>query len=217
MPLTYTDSLTVTATGGVVSRRKLTAITMVAALHVVMFYAFTHGMSIGQVFKADPPLVMVNTPTPPKPIEQSPRVPAESIDRLQPVYMDSPVNEPQLFVAPDIAPPVETSNYKDFVGEPTGVGPRVDPVDNTLTITQRIDPVYPAAARRAGEQGTVVLSVMVDADGRVSAVTVASSSGSMELDDAAIAAIKRWQFNKRSGGTQQVRVPISFKLNTVRF
>jgi TonB family protein len=58
---------------------------------------------------------------------------------------------------------------------------------------------------------------MVDPNGRVSAATVIQSSGSMVLDDAATDAVRRWQFAVHDGGTVQVRVPISFKLQTVRF
>ncbi len=77
-------------------------------------------------------------------------------------------------------------------------------------------PAYPWLARRRGEQGTVVLSVLVTERGRVGHVRVAESSGSPALDEAALAAITRWTFHPSRRGTEPtaswVRVPIRFRL-----
>lgn len=55
-------------------------------------------------------------------------------------------------------------------------------------------PPYPAAARRAGVEGTVELSLYVLANGRVGEAKVAQSSGSIELDDAAVKeALRTWR------------------------
>ena len=50
---------------------------------------------------------------------------------------------------------------------------------------------YPAAARRNGEQGTVLVSFRIDGGGRVLSTRLARSSGSALLDDAAIAMVER--------------------------
>jgi protein TonB len=56
-------------------------------------------------------------------------------------------------------------------------------------------PVYPKDALDGGLEGRVCLSVTVAADGSVSAVAVAKSSGHEILDDAAVRAVKRgWSF-----------------------
>ena len=55
-------------------------------------------------------------------------------------------------------------------------------------------PAYPAMARRLGEEGEVRLDVWVGADGRVRDVRLTRSSGSALLDDAAIEALRAWQF-----------------------
>jgi protein TonB len=77
-------------------------------------------------------------------------------------------------------------------------------------------PVYPVAARRAREQGTVKLLVLVGPDGRVSDVMVSGSSGSKRLDEAALSAVKRWRWSptKRAGAAVAVRgtVTIPFVL-----
>lgn len=78
-------------------------------------------------------------------------------------------------------------------------------------------PRYPAASLRRGERGTVVVEARVDASGTVSAVSVASGSGSRLLDRAAADAVRRWRFEPaRSNGqpvAATVRVPIQFSPN----
>lgn len=77
-------------------------------------------------------------------------------------------------------------------------------------------PAYPKQARRRSEQGMVLLLVRVSEVGRVSDVRVVRSSGSEALDEAALAAVKRWIFHPaRRGGRQvemAVHVPIHFRL-----
>lgn len=77
-------------------------------------------------------------------------------------------------------------------------------------------PKYPAMSRRLGEQGKVLLKVMVSADGGALSVALHASSGFSRLDEAAITAVKDWRFvpAKRSGQTisASVVVPIKFSL-----
>ncbi|MEX0714831.1 MAG: energy transducer TonB, partial [Pirellulales bacterium] len=83
------------------------------------------------------------------------------------------------------------------------------PLDN-------MPPVYPPEAQRNGWQGTVVLRVRVSETGRVSAVSVASSSGHTLLDAAAASAVRQWRFRPaRLGGRPvetSVRLPVKFEL-----
>lgn len=77
-------------------------------------------------------------------------------------------------------------------------------------------PLYPAIARRSGDQGTVMLKVLVSAEGTPVRVELDQSSGSKSLDDAALEAVKGWRFVPARRGTQNieawVRVPVVFKL-----
>ncbi|MBU4212745.1 MAG: energy transducer TonB [Kiritimatiellae bacterium] len=54
-----------------------------------------------------------------------------------------------------------------------------------------VRPVYPLGARHRGEQGNVTVRVQVGADGRVKRATIAMSSGHLELDQAALKALRR--------------------------
>ncbi|MDD5249839.1 MAG: energy transducer TonB [Rhodocyclaceae bacterium] len=78
-------------------------------------------------------------------------------------------------------------------------------------------PAYPPAARRRRIEGTVLLDVVVGADGRPSAVAVAVSSGEEQLDCAALTAVRTWRFVPARRGTEpvaaQVRVPLRFRLD----
>ena len=56
-------------------------------------------------------------------------------------------------------------------------------------------PIYPALSKRLGEQGTVLLRVLITADGKAGAVEIKKSSGFERLDRAAIEAVKQWKFN----------------------
>ena len=78
-------------------------------------------------------------------------------------------------------------------------------------------PTYPERARRDNQQGTVLLRVLVEADGSVARVEVAQSSGFDALDRAAAETVRtRWRFvpARRDGANAAswVLVPIRFAL-----
>lgn len=78
------------------------------------------------------------------------------------------------------------------------------------------NPVYPAPSRRAGQQGTVMVRVLVDIAGRPSQVSLHTSSGHAPLDQSALSAVRASQFRPYAeGGIAQavwVLVPIRFVL-----
>lgn len=77
-------------------------------------------------------------------------------------------------------------------------------------------PVYPNQSRRLGEQGRVLLRVLVNASGSVDQITLRKSSGYPMLDSAAQDTVKTWRFVPAKRGdhavTAWVVVPISFSL-----
>ena len=77
-------------------------------------------------------------------------------------------------------------------------------------------PTYPMAARRAGEQGTVMLRVLVTTEGLPARVDLQKSSGSAHLDRAAIETVKGWRFKPARRGNEAVEgwvdVPVVFNL-----
>ena len=77
-------------------------------------------------------------------------------------------------------------------------------------------PEYPRAAREAGWEGTVVLQVLVLSDGTAGNVALHKTSGYSILDEAALAAVKGWQFIPAMDGNfpvqSVVRMPVRFDL-----
>jgi len=77
-------------------------------------------------------------------------------------------------------------------------------------------PRYPWLSRQRGEQGRVILRVIVDAVGRATDVAVLATSGHGRLDRAAASAVRRWQFApaQRAGHAVagSVDVPVTFRL-----
>lgn len=72
-----------------------------------------------------------------------------------------------------------------------GIGPDLKPIMDTHKFAP-----YPVASQRLGVQGTTELKVLIDKDGNASEVAVIMSSGSTDLDETSIAAVKgkwRWE------------------------
>ncbi len=77
-------------------------------------------------------------------------------------------------------------------------------------------PHYPSAARRRGDEGTVVIGVDISAAGRGERVEIIQSSGYNTLDEAALEAVREWRFvpAKRDGiaVAGSLRIPVLFRL-----
>ena len=82
----------------------------------------------------------------------------------------------------------------------------------------RINPMvpYPGLARKRGQEGTVILQVLINREGRVDDLEVKTTSGYGLLDRAAVSAVKNWSFEPgRKDGKKiamWVRVPVTFQL-----
>lgn len=77
-------------------------------------------------------------------------------------------------------------------------------------------PSYPASARRRGQEGRVILRVVVLPGGGAGEVVLEKSSGVESLDRAALETVRRWRFSpaRRNGRpiAATVQVPIRFAL-----
>jgi periplasmic protein TonB len=158
---------------------------------------------------------MAPAPAPPPPPPRKPSPPEESPAHSQPAASDAP---PERGPAPS-APPAQLAAL-----------PAGDPVDSAAALGAGTSeppryeaggeanpwPRYPAAARRRGIEGEVLVEVRVGADGAPAGVEILRSSGSALLDAAAVEALERWRFEPaRSGGQPvagTVEIPVTFKL-----
>ncbi|AGA91509.1 TonB family protein [Thioflavicoccus mobilis 8321] len=77
-------------------------------------------------------------------------------------------------------------------------------------------PVYPLLARRQGIEGRVLIRVAVLDSGRVGRAEVSRGSGARALDNAALAAVRRWRFHPALRNGQAIAatitVPVIFRL-----
>ncbi|MCK4694160.1 MAG: energy transducer TonB, partial [Candidatus Cloacimonetes bacterium] len=83
--------------------------------------------------------------------------------------------------------------------------------DEPVPIKQ-VKPEYPQFARNAGIEGEVWLEVEVFTDGSVGAIEVRKSlmSGPGGLDEAAIKAVKQWEFSPAKSGGKPVACWVTF-------
>lgn len=78
-------------------------------------------------------------------------------------------------------------------------------------------PVYPKLSRKRKEQGTVMLLLLVNSQGQVAEIKIKQSSGYERLDQAALQAVKKWQFSPAKQDGKAIdywyEMPMNFSLN----
>lgn len=97
------------------------------------------------------------------------------------------------------------------------MGLPVELPSSDATHLQNPHPPYPTASRRMGEQGRVIVRVLIAEDGTARKAHIQSSSGHHRLDQAALTAVLSWRYvpGKRAGvpETMWFDVPVSFVLD----
>jgi protein TonB len=77
-----------------------------------------------------------------------------------------------------------------------------------------VTPVYPATAKAARVGGTVTIEATIDTDGKVSDARVVKSVPL--LDEAALNAVRQWEYKPSSVGGKPVPVVVTVNVNFVR-
>jgi protein TonB len=94
--------------------------------------------------------------------------------------------------------------------------PRIELPTSNADYLQNTKANYPALSRRLGEQGQVMLRVLIGTDGVAQKAEISTSSGYERLDQAALATVLRWRYapGRRAGvpETMWFSVPINFVL-----
>lgn len=159
------------------------------------------------------PETPVAATTPPR----KPRI----VEKKLPAPQPEPVKTAKNVLPEKVEAPVPAS-----VSEPTPAPATQTPEPRTetqavlpagsLKVSHRVLPVYPLMARRHGLEGTVVLRLLVKETGNVGEVVVDAPSGCIDLDKAAVEAVRKWRFipATRGGGAVAVwvRQPVTFRL-----
>jgi len=149
---------------------------------------------------ADPPAPPPHAPPPPPAASPTIKLPATPSPMIAATPVLAAPAAAQVVVSP--APPMQTSVAPAAPAAapapPAPPAPIVPPDMNAATLGNPA-PDYPIDSRRRREQGVVRLRVTIAPDGSVRAIEVARSSGFDRLDQAALAAVRRWHFRP---GTQ---------------
>jgi protein TonB len=123
--------------------------------------------------------------------------------------------QPPAAVAAPAAEPVAATS--DAVPVARAPGPLSSPARYDAAYLNNPHPAYPAASRRLGEEGRVLLRVRVGADGRPLAVDLEKGSNFSRLDEAARDAVARWRFVPARRGDEAIEgsvlVPLVFRLD----
>lgn len=182
----------------------------VIGLHLLIIYGLIVSMGIVKMPKFATPLEAVFIP------EQTETQPEPEIKIKPDIENVIPLEEPLPEVQFDeaVTPPADTAipaSASAISATPAGGA-----VAQDLKTSNRVEPTYPAASRRAGEEGSVRLKVLVDERGKPREVQVTKGSGFERLDQAAIEAVRKWRFVAATDGTHPIsawtQVAITFRL-----
>ncbi|MDL2355925.1 MAG: TonB family protein [Pseudomonadota bacterium] len=191
---------------------KATKIAIVAAFHVVVGGLLIHSMNTRHMLPKMPDeLVVMFTPEAPPPPPPPPE-PPKPMQKVAPPQIVAPPVEVQVQQPPppDVVTAAVTADPAPAqpTATPQADAPAAPPSTNTGAMRTAVfadakgcaTPEYPARAARNGESGTVTLALLVGTDGRVAGSRVQSSSGSKELDKAAVAALSMCKFKPATNG-----------------
>ena len=207
---------------------KFTGAAVAAALHLIAVVALLQYAPVRSALTNAVPLMVslimpppIERPViPPKPLPAKPKV--QQVKPLEPppvLALAPDVPAPQ--VAPPPPPPAPPPPVAVEVVAPVAPAPSASPAPVTPPIfnadyLKNPPPAYPAVARRQGQQGRVILRVLVNAAGGADQVEIRKGTGYSMLDAAALEAVRRWRFVPARQGDQPVAawvlVPITFTL-----
>ncbi|HEU4850518.1 MAG TPA: TonB family protein [Telluria sp.] len=187
------------------NKSKASKVAVVGLIHVVLGYGLIQ--SINGAGHVELPKIMETMVelVPPKIVPPPPEPPKATPKTVTPPKALVP--PPEVVVEPQVEPEqtIQADVMQDVVPPPavaSSQGEAAPSTDSSATGTMRTavfsegcaTPEYPARAARNGESGTVRLALLVGADGRVTSSRVSQSSGSRDLDKAAVQALSLCKF-----------------------
>ena len=177
-------------------------ICLVVLLHVVVVYALVNGLAHREIDVRQGPIetkiiedvkvenTKVPLPSPPLPLPPPP-LPFVALPEIR---IDRPVPENRIDrpVPAQMAKNLPITNAMPAEAPPAPLPPKSEPVkvEPKLDLSHSHEPEYPPISRRLGEEGTVLLQVLIDPEGRAVDVRVARSSGFARLDTAAVEGVR---------------------------
>ncbi len=177
--------------------RRFIALGIVAMLHVVLIYALAAGLAGALIQKLPEELkaevvkeqIPDKTPPPPPPDLAKPPPPFVPPPEIN-ISTEAPSTN-AITTQSKVATPPE----KPAITSPASIGrPHVCQQD------------YPPISQRLNEEGTTTLQFQITADGSVTGVSVANSSGHDRLDQAAVNCASSWHYKPAMQNGQPVAV-----------
>ena len=222
------------APAGGVSRNAV-IVGSVVALHVVGIWALQSGLvrkAAEVIVPAEllsefiappaPPRMAPPPPAPPPPPTPAPKAPPKVAPRPAPMPVavadatPAPAAPTGIATPQPPAPPVDAPAVQPSPAPAPPAPPRIELPSSDAAYLNNPKPSYPAISKRMGEQGKVVLRVLIGTDGVPQKVEVNQSSGFDRLDRQAQDAVMRWRFvpGKRNGVPEAMwnLVPVNFVL-----
>lgn len=189
---------------------------------VVPVQVISTSMNVNRAPAQAPPL----SPSLPAPIKATPSVPpplAAQQARLPaaPPQPNQAADSPNASNAPSTSTPATvtpSTATATAIAPATSTAPaKVQLPIHDAAYLQNPKPDYPALSVRRGEQGQVVLNVLIGVDGKAQKAEIAKTSGFKRLDAAALATVQRWRYvpGKRGGVPEEMwfKVPLAFVLD----
>ena len=216
----------------------------VVALHVGLIWALQSGLLVRTAELIVPAEVLAQFIEPAAPIEKPappapPSPPAPPVRPVKPAPVVQKKVVPQR-AAPSSALPLAIADATPSPNAPTGsltqdlastpapvatapAAPPAPPAPPAIQLPssnadylQNPKPAYPPLSRRLGEQGKIVVRVLIGADGVPKKAEMRQSSGFDRLDQAALNTVLKWRYvpGKRGGVAEDMwfNVPINFVL-----
>ena len=175
------------------SRGKAIGLGVAIFVHILLGYAFISGLALKAVKTIVGPLETVNVKEPEKPPEEPPPPPPKDVE-IPPfvpppevtVQSDSP--PPPTITTQNVAPPPPQPTYVAPPAPPAAVAPpaptgptsAATPIGHSQDVSEDD---YPPSSLRAEEEGRTIISISINAQGRVDTCSVQTSSGFPKLDD----------------------------------
>jgi protein TonB len=192
---------------------KASKLAVVAGFHIAVGALFVHSLNSRHVALPKMPDVLVVMLTPEAPPPLPPPEPPQPMPQVAPPQIIAPPIEVQVqqpppnavtaTVSADPAPQQPTATPQPEAPRAATLASPNTGVMRTAVLADAkacITPAYPPRAARNGESGTVTLALLVGSDGRVAGSRIEASSGSRELDKAAVAALSTCKFKPATNG-----------------
>jgi protein TonB len=203
------------------ARRNTVIAASVVLFHVAALWALQSGLlrrAVEVIVPAEILSEFIEPAAPSSPVRPAvPPPPAPRVPTPEPPAPSEPAPAPNapVVATPPVAPaPVAAPAVADAA--PATAAPRVELPSSDARYLQNPKPAYPAISKRLGEQGKVVVRVLIGADGTAQKAEIRQSSGFDRLDQAALNTVLSWRYVPgKLGGVPEAmwfNVPINFVL-----